>query len=88
MTLQEDPNERNRRGREAEDLAAGHLAALGWELVDRNHRCPEGEVDLVLRAGKEIHFVEVRSRTGMAQGGPEESVGQGKARRVAAAATD
>lgn len=88
MGLRDDPNERNRRGREAEDLAAGHLAGLGWELLARNHRCPEGELDLVLRAGPEIHFVEVRSRTGEAQGGPEETVGRRKARRVAAAAAD
>jgi putative endonuclease len=83
-----DPDERNRRGRAAEDLAAGHLAGLGWEVVARNHRCPEGEVDLVCRFDREIHFVEVRSRTGEAQGGPEETVGRRKARRVAAASAD
>jgi putative endonuclease len=88
MSLEEDPDERNRRGREAEDLAGAHLAGLGWEVVARNHRCREGEVDLVCRRGREIHFVEVRSRTGEAQGGPEETVGRRKARRVAAAATD
>ena len=88
MSLRDDPNERNRRGREAEALAAAHLAALGWEIVDRNHRSPQGEVDLVCREGRVVHFVEVRSRTGEAQGGPEETVGWGKARRVVAAATD
>jgi putative endonuclease len=88
MSLRDDPDERNRRGREAEALAAAHLAGLGWELLDRNHRCARGEVDLVFRAGEEIHFVEVRSRTGDARGGPEETVGARKARRVIAAATD
>jgi putative endonuclease len=88
MAEPRDADERNRRGREAEGLAAAHLAALGWELLARNHRCPQGEVDLVFRVGEEIHFVEVRSRTGQAQGGPEESVGRGKARRVVAAASD
>ncbi len=88
MSLRDDPDERNRRGREAEALAAGHLAGLGWELLDRNHRCDRGEVDLVFRAGEEIHFVEVRSRTGDAQGAPEETIGLRKARRVVSAATD
>jgi putative endonuclease len=74
MALADDPDERNRRGREAEGLAPSHLAALGWELVF-------GE-------GPEIHFVEVRSRAGEGQGGPEEAVGRSKARRVVAAATD
>jgi putative endonuclease len=84
----QDPDERNRRGREAEGLAAGHLTALGWEVIDRNHRAPRGEVDLVCREGRTVHFVEVRSRTGEAQGGPEETVGRRKAGRVVAAATD
>jgi putative endonuclease len=88
MSLAQDPDERNRRGREAEALAAGHLAELGWEVVARNHRCPGGELDLVCREGRNVHFVEVRSRTGEAHGGPEETVGKGKARRVVAAATD
>lgn len=83
-----DPDERNRRGREAEELAAAHLSGLGWELLDRNHRCERGELDLVFRAGDEIRFVEVRSRTGAEQGTPEESVGPRKARRVIAAAAD
>ncbi len=88
MRAEHDPDERNRRGREAEGLAAEHLAALGWTIVDRNHRSPQGEVDLVCREGRTVHFVEVRSRTGEAQGGPEETVGRVKARRVVAAATD
>jgi putative endonuclease len=88
MSLREDPDERNRRGREAEALAAAHLEMMGWEVVGRNHRAPQGEVDLICREGRTVHFVEVRSRTGEAQGGPEETVGPGKARRVVAAATD
>jgi putative endonuclease len=86
--MQRDPDERNRRGREAEELAAIHLSGLGWELLDRNHRCDRGEVDLVFRVGEAIRFVEVRSRTGGEQGTPEESVGPRKARRVVAAALD
>ena len=86
--MRSDPDERNRRGREAEALAAGHLRAMGWELLDRNHRCERGEVDLVFRVGAELRFVEVRSRTGDEQGTPEETVGPRKARRVVAAALD
>ncbi len=88
MTLLSDPDERNRRGREAEELAAAHLRSLGWEIIDRNHRALRGEVDLVCREGGIVHFVEVRSRTGEAHGGPEETVGRTKARRVVVAATD
>jgi putative endonuclease len=80
----------NRRvaGREAEDLAAAYLEARGLEVLDRNHAVRQGEVDLVAREGEVLCFVEVRSRTSEAQGGPEETVSPAKARRVVAAATD
>jgi putative endonuclease len=80
--------DRRARGREAEDLAAGFLEAHGLEILDRNHASKQGEVDLVAREGEVLCFVEVRSRTSEAQGGPEETVTPSKARRVVAAATD
>jgi putative endonuclease len=81
-------SDRRARGREAEDLAAAFLRERGFEILDRNHAVPRGEVDLVCREGDVLCFVEVRSRTSEAQGGPEETVGRRKARRVVAAATD
>ncbi len=82
------PPDRRARGREAEDLAAAFLEARGFEILDRNHAIKLGEVDLVAREADVLCFVEVRSRTSEAQGGPEETVGPQKARRVVAAATD
>jgi putative endonuclease len=75
-------------GREAEELAAAWLEERGYRILDRNHRLRRGEVDIVCEAGGVLCFVEVRSRTGDAQGGPEETVGRGKARRVVLAAKD
>jgi putative endonuclease len=82
------PAERRARGRAAEELAAAFLEERGLEILDRNHAVRQGEVDLVAREGEVLCFVEVRSRTSDAQGGPEETVGATKARRVVAAATD
>lgn len=79
---------RRARGREGEAVAAAWLAERGFEVLDRNHSTRRGEVDLVCREGDVLVFVEVRSRTSEAQGGPEETVGARKARRVIAAATD
>lgn len=76
------------RGREAEALAAAFLEAGGLEILARNHAIRRGEVDLVAREGEVLCFVEVRSRTSEAQGGPEETVSPAKARRVVAAAAD
>ena len=34
-------------GRFGEQLAARHLEAAGLQILDRNWRCPEGEIDIV-----------------------------------------
>ncbi len=83
-----DAARRREQGREAERLAAEHLAAAGLRILARNHATRRGEVDLVCEDGPVLCFVEVRSRSSEAQGGPEETVGPRKARRVVAAATD
>jgi putative endonuclease len=57
-------------------------------VIDRNHALRGGEVDLVCEERGVLCFVEVRSRTGEAQGGPEETVDRRKMRRVVLAATD
>lgn len=49
-------------GREAEEAAARHLLARGFELVERNWRCRSGEIDLIAADGDTLVFVEVRSR--------------------------
>jgi putative endonuclease len=85
-----DDAARKARGREAERLAAEYLEDRGLRVVDRNHAIPRGEVDLVCEEGDGdvLCFVEVRSRSSEAQGGPEETVDRRKRRRVVAAAVD
>ena len=51
-----------RAGRRAETLAALLLRAKGYRILDRNYRCPAGEIDLVVRRGRTIAFVEVKRR--------------------------
>jgi putative endonuclease len=70
-------------GRLGENLAAQHLLAEEYELVDRNWRCEAGEVDLVMRDGDTLVFVEVRTRRGQAMGSPEESITRAKQERLA-----
>lgn len=64
---------RVRLGQRGEQLAAERLAALGYDIVERNYRCPYGELDLVARQGETWVFVEVRTRRGARFGTPEES---------------
>ena len=51
-----------RRGRLAEWLVAWGYRLLGWRLVARRLRTPYGELDLVMRKGRRVLFVEVKRR--------------------------
>jgi len=73
-------------GRRAEDLAAAELERQGLRIVARNWRRPEGELDLVADDHGLCVFVEVRSRTGIEQGDPLESITPRKQARVIRAA--
>ena len=77
------------RGDAAEDLALAHLRAAGLVLVTRNYRTPGrggGEIDLVMRDGATLVFVEVRRRRNARHGGAIASVGWVKQRRIVFAA--
>ena len=77
---------RRRLGQAGEQLAATHLAALGYEIVDRNYRCPAGEIDLVARLAGTWVFVEVRTRRGGRFGTPEEFITARKRAHIIASA--
>ena len=69
-------------GRWGEDLAVQHLQAAGYEVLDRNWRCREGELDVVAREPGVLVFVEVKARSGTGFGTPAEAVGRVKAGRL------
>ncbi len=73
---------RQRLGRWGEGLAATHLEAAGYTIVERNWRCAGGEIDLVAREGEEIVFVEVKTRRGRRYGAPEEALTARKAEKL------
>lgn len=69
-------------GRRGETLAAEHLTAIGFRLIERNWRCAQGEVDLVLEEGDELVFVEVKTRSSLAFGHPLEAITAQKLARL------
>lgn len=69
-------------GAYGERTAERHLVAHGLVVLARNWRCPEGEVDLILRDGDELVFCEVKTRRGPAYGTPAEAVVAAKVRRL------
>ena len=73
---------RKELGASGESLAADHLEANGYEIVARNWRCQQGEIDLVAKMGDEYAFVEVKTRRGRGSGLPEEALTPHKSRKL------
>ncbi|WP_306212015.1 YraN family protein [Actinoplanes sp. RD1] len=80
-------NERQAVGAYGERLAERHLCEQGLVVLDRNWRCPDGEIDLILRDGDDLVFCEVKTRRGDTFGSPAEAIVPakvGRLRRLAA----
>ena len=73
---------RRQVGDRGERLAADYLRARGYDIIERNFRCREGEIDIVARQGETLVFVEVRTRRGRDFGTPEESISSLKQQRL------
>jgi len=54
----------------------------GMQVLDRNWRCSDGEIDIVARDGAALVFVEVKTRRDLTFGPPEEAVIIEKRRRL------
>ncbi len=78
---------RHLTGAAVEAAAARHLASRGLVLLDANVRYVDGELDLVMRDGDTLVFVEVRYRASDDFGGAAASVTPAKQRRLVRAAT-
>lgn len=74
------------RGRWAEQVARDFLTARGLETLYENYQFRGGEIDLVMRDGDTIVFVEVRYRNTEEFGDGAESITAGKQKRVIATA--
>lgn len=82
----ESGDPRQASGRWAEQAALEFLASHGLAVVARNHRCRFGELDLIMRDGDVLVFVEVRYRSSNRFGSGAASVTPAKRRRLLAAA--
>jgi putative endonuclease len=81
-----EATERQSAGNAAETVALAHLQAHGLQLVQRNARFKVGEIDLVMRDGETVVFVEVRLRNASGWGDGFDSVDRRKRRKLVRAA--
>jgi putative endonuclease len=69
-------------GAYGERLAARYLAEAGLEVLERNWRCAQGEIDIIARDGDCLVVCEVKTRRGSSFGDPVEAVTSRKAARL------
>ncbi len=81
-TRSEPPTHNQAMGAYGERVAARRLVDAGLAVLDRNWRCAEGEIDLVLREGEELVVCEVKTRRGTAHGHPHEAITDDKLARL------
>ena len=74
------------QGKAGESLACRYLEQQGLTLVERNFRCRRGELDLIMRDGDQLVFVEVRSHRNRGYGTPAETITKTKQSRLVRAA--
>ena len=71
---------------DGERRAARWYRLRGWRILGTNVWAAGNELDLIVRRGRQLRFVEVKEKSGAAYGDPREAVSDEKQRRVRRAA--
>lgn len=86
MTSPRQPTEkglaRRQLGVSGETAVVQWYVENGFEFVERNWRCREGEIDVIVRNGPVLVFCEVKTRSSTRFGTPLEAVTYAKQRRL------
>lgn len=69
-------------GDAGEKIAEKFLVGKGYEVLERNWNCREGELDLVMGRDKEIVFVEVKTRKSGKYGSGEDAIDELKLGKI------
>ena len=75
-------NEKQLEGKIGEDEAEEYLKEQGYEILCRNFRCMQGEIDIIAKDKKTIVFVEVKTRTSTKYGEAKEAVNKRKQKHI------
>jgi len=73
-------------GDKGESLACRYLRAQGYQIIEKNISNKYGEIDILARKGRYLHFVEIRTRVGSFYGSALESINEQKMAKIRKAA--
>lgn len=65
---------RHRIGKFGEEVATRYLKQKDYEILERNFRCKQGEIDIIAKEDNYLVFIEVKTRSNLCYGTPAESV--------------
>ncbi len=69
-------------GRLGEDEAQKYLEEQDYKILEKNFKCSQGEIDIIACQGKELVFIEVRTRSSLGFGEPYESINKTKQKKL------
>ena len=72
----------NDTGNIGEEYAIQYLIGIGFTILHRNWRFGHYEIDIIANVSDKLHFIEVKARTNLRFGYPEEAVGKTKLRHL------
>lgn len=75
-------------GKKGELMAVEWLKERGYVILNVNWRHSRYEIDIVASFNDQLHFIEVKTRNGIAFGYPEESISSSKFNRLMKAAEE
>ncbi len=78
--------EHNELGKAGEDLVAAYLVEKGYHILHRNWRFAKDELDIVAETDQYLVFVEVKTRSNIIWGEPDEAVTKKKQKYLIRAA--
>ena len=77
-----------KRGRNAEVLAALLLRLKGYRILERRFRSKRGEIDIIAKQGGDLVFVEVKTRSDNLFGSPFDSITAQKQKQLSKVALE
>lgn len=72
----------NEFGRKGEELAAEHLLHNGYDILERNYTFDKAEIDIIAKKDDTLAVVEVKARSSIDFGNPQDAVNSKKIQRL------